>query len=286
MNNTITALYCTKNESEFLERSVSTVLPHVHEVIIFDTLSTDGTKEIASSLTKLDSRIKLIEHDTDFDHGCEFAVRNKALSLCSQGWVLAMDADQLMSDNWLDAVRDTMQDPECECIGVTYEHLVGSYEYVHADTDTLGNKVPDVTWVLFRRTNHLRWRAAAEVCAWAKEQHHASAERSCGPGSLRRCMSAKQVHYGFAKRNAMEMSIYRVGRGDFGHTPEQKQEKINQLLESGNPFKFCGPVKRVDYGPEQVPFVMRDAFDKTYKLELDQDGFIQKRIHVPSGEAC
>lgn len=281
---TISALYCLKNEAEFIERSLAAVVPYVNEVVLFDTGSTDGTVEIAKKFiirTRLSSaphpNIKLIEHPLDYDHGGgEYSIRNLALSHCTKNWVLALDADQVMSDGWRDAVSTLMLDHSAECIGANYEHLVGSYEYVHRPECG----VPDITWVLFRRTLHLHWRPAAEVCAWAKPEHHASAERSCRPGSLRICRGATVFHYGFTKQNMMEMAIYRVGRGDSGHEPEKKQQLVQQLQSSGNPFLFCGPVCRVKYSREQVPAVMRAAFDNTYKLNLDADGKIISRVNL------
>jgi len=280
---TITALYCLKNEVEFIERSVATVIHQVEEIVLFDTGSTDGTIE---AIKRIEARafisaapmprIKFIQHPVDFDHGCEYATRNVALTHCTKDWVLALDADQLMSDGWRDQVDPYMRDHAAECIGVNYEHLVGSYEYVHKPECG----VPPTTWVLFRRTPHLHWKSASEVCEWARPEHHASAERSCRPGSLRVCTSATCFHYGFAKRNMMEMAIYRVGRGDSGHAPEKKQELIGLLKESNNPFLFCGPVERVKYGREKVPAVMREAFDNTYKLELDGEGRILRRVEL------
>lgn len=273
---TITALYVIKNEAEFIERSVATVLPYVEEVVLFDTGSSDGTVEISRRMAAKNPIIRLVQHPVDFDRGCEYATRNIALSHCTSDWVLALDADQLLSDKWRDLVPVFLEDPSCECIGVEYEHLVGSYEYVH--TKACG--VPDTTWIFFRRTPHLQWRPAAEVCPWARLEHHASAERSCRPGSLRVCKGVTCFHYGFTKRDMMGMAIYRVGRGDSGHEPEKKQELVQQLQNSGNPFLFCGPVERVSYGKEHVPSVMREAFDTTYRLELGEGGRITKRVEL------
>lgn len=277
---TITALYCCKNEHEFLELSLLTVLPYVHEVIIFDTGSTDGTVEISKRMASANPIIKVIEHPIDFDHGTEFGCRNIALSHCTKDWVLALDADQLMSDGWLEQVFPIMQDPSAECIGVNYEHLVGSYEHVHKPECG----VPPTAWVLFKSTSHMRWRPAAEVCEWAKPEHHASAERSCRAGSLRVCKTATVFHYGFAKRNMMEMAIYRTGRGDHGHSPEQKQQQIQKLQASGNPFLACGPVM-LRHNHEYVPSVMQSMAGR-YRLELDEGGFIKQRYLSATGEVA
>lgn len=276
----LSVLYCTKNEAEFIELSVAAVAPFVDEIIIFDTLSTDGTLEIAREMAVKDRRINVISHHEDFDAACEFNVRNLALKHCTQEWIAVLDADQLLSDNWLKSVYPLMQRKELECIGIRYEHLVGSYEYVHKPECG----VPSHVWCLFRNTPHLQCRPAAEVCSWAKPQHHASHERSCRSGSLIKSDDVMLFHYGFAKRGMMGMAIYRANRGDHGHEPDVKTARIKELQDSGNPFLFCGPVERVKYGKDHVPSVMRDAFDNTYRLVLDESDHIKDRIVIATGE--
>lgn len=280
MSKHLTALYCTKNESEFIRLSVMTVLPYVDEVVIMDTLSTDRTPQIAAALRdEFPEKVRFIQHQEDFDMACEYNVRNIALSHCTGRWILALDADQCMSDNWLDKVRPFMKDPKCECIGVRYHHMVGSFEHEHKPECGVG----DYTWVLFRRTPHMAWRPASEVCDWAKPNHHSSAERSCSQGSLRKCPDAAVYHLGFSKEDMLRMACYRAMRGDHGHDPEVKAARVRELQESKNPFLFAGPVERTINLPQELPHVLSDKFGK-YELTLSPTGHILSRRNTLTGE--
>lgn len=82
----------------------------------------------------------------------------------------------------------------------------------------------------------------------------------------------------------MDMSAYRIHRGDYGHDPELKKKLTKELRESGNPFKFIGSVCRGNYTSRDVPSVIRNQWGKQYDLELDKDGFIQKRTCLLTGK--
>jgi hypothetical protein len=284
----ICALYCVKNEIEFLPLSLATVLPFVDSVVIVNNRSTDGTVEFVNSLG--DPKVQFFHMDTDFDEKCEFNVRNESLKFVPSDtdWILALDADQLLSDGWAQYARSILTDKTINCAAVNYEHFVGSYEHIDKSFWEKQHKLaehPQVSlwvWTFFRNTPQLRSRPAAEVCSWARPQHHASFERSCSSGFVK-LHNITLFHYGFSKRNMMEMSAYRIHRGDYGHEPERKAQVTKELLESGNPFKFVGPVHAVDYGSARVPSVMRGKWGH-YLLELDEQGFIQSRRIAATGE--
>jgi glycosyltransferase involved in cell wall biosynthesis len=292
----LAALYCVKNEEEFLPFSVATVVPYVDEVVIINNRSTDRTMEVAGLLPDKrvnleynsieEIRYKLVNIDSDFDEKCEFNMRNESLKHVSNDidWLVVLDADQLLSDGWRDAIDPILKNPKAEAIAAIYVHLVGSYQHMDKGLyqRTAKGDTP-ITWAFFRRTPHLECRPASEVCGWAKPQHHASFERSCKSGSTFRCPGVSLFHYGFAKRNMMEMTLYRIHRGDYGHEDETKSRMSAELKSSGNPFSIVGPVHPVNYLPKQVPTVMRPLLDR-YTLELDKDGNILKRTITATGE--
>jgi glycosyltransferase involved in cell wall biosynthesis len=289
---TITALYLVKNEIEFMPRSVATVIDGVDEVVIIDTQSTDGTFEKAKEMAAHNPKIKVHQFEADFDSACEFNCRNRSVAYASGDWLLTPDADQLLSDGWRAHIDKYLRDHRCESIAVGFEHLVGSYEYIHKSfyekqkNPSLHPDVPLTQTCFFRRTNTLAARAAADTCPQFRPQHHSRMDESVPYRARRICNEITMSHYGFAKLNSMYMGEYRVLRGDYGHTQERKDELIAEIRKSHNGFKFVGSVTRVDYdrnGPK-VPSVMRPLFDNTYRLELDADGFIQKRTFASTGE--
>lgn len=96
MNYSIALVLIVKNEQRCLERCIKSFLPHVDEVVVLDTGSTDNTMTIARQLgAKLYS----------FQWCDNFAVaRNKALEYASCDWNLVVDADE-----WLVSGPESLQ---------------------------------------------------------------------------------------------------------------------------------------------------------------------------------
>lgn len=77
-----------KNEEKVLEHCLKKVVNYVNEVVIVDTGSTDNTKNIAKKYT---DKIYDYEWKNDFAD-----VRNYAISLASNDWILSLDADEIV----------------------------------------------------------------------------------------------------------------------------------------------------------------------------------------------
>lgn len=272
--------------------SVATVINDVDEVVIVDNCSTDSTLDIARKLERdYPHKVKVFQFEDDFDKACEYNNRNKSLKLVNSSWVMPLDADQLMSDNWWKWVRGPIHDKRYDAVRARYEHYVGSYEHIHTSfyekqkNPKLHPDVPLWQTILFRMRPDLNCTPASLVDKRFKDFHHASFDNSMVNRKFYNCGSATVFHYGFSKRDMMGMSAYRIQRGDYGHDQEKKDRMIKELRESGNPFHFIGgAVTRVDYNKEHVPNVMRNMFGKTYKLELYPNGRIKSRLHIPSGK--
>lgn len=289
---TLTALYLVKNEEEFLSLSVATVVDGVDRIIIIDNGSTDGTLDAIAGI-KAAHPMKVETHvfKDDFDKACEYNNRNKSLELVRTDWVMMLDADQLMSDGWHKWVVRAMADKKYDAIRFRYQHLVGSMEYIHKTfyekhfDSRLHPDVPLWQTMMYRMRPSLKCSPASAVNSFFREQHHANCDQSMKDRKFYNCGSATCWHFGFAKRNMMDMSCYRIHRGDYGHEPETKERLTKELRESENPFKFIGSVCRGYHRKEDMPWPVRKQWDKQYKLELDADGFIQKRVCLDTGIA-
>ncbi len=87
---TISLCMIVKNEEKILERCLSTVADLVDEVVIIDTGSTDGTKEIARRYT---DKLYDFQWTDDFS-----AARNFAFSKASMEYIYSVDADEVLSE--------------------------------------------------------------------------------------------------------------------------------------------------------------------------------------------
>lgn len=83
---TISLCMIVKNEEHYLEDCLTSVRPHVDEIIVVDTGSTDGTVEIAR---KGGARVFHFEWVNDFA-----AARNESLRHATGDWILQLDADE------------------------------------------------------------------------------------------------------------------------------------------------------------------------------------------------
>lgn len=288
----LSALYLVRNEIECLPMSISTISNDMDEIVLVDNRSTDGSLEYMQQLaSERPDQVKLIQMDSIFDEKTEWASRQESLSYVTGDWVAMLDADQLLGDGWFGWVRGPMSDPKYDAVRCRYEHLVGSYEFIHKSfyekqkNPDLHPDVPLWQTVFWRTRPDLKVRPASDTNDYFREWHHASCDLSMAGRKFYNCGSVTLFHLGFCKKNAMEMSKYRIQRGDYTHDPEKKAAMIAELKASNNPFHFVGDgVVRVDYGKEHVPAVMRDKFGVTYRLGLYPDGRIRQRYGVKSGE--
>lgn len=79
-----------KNEEELLAKCLEHIVPHMSEIIIVDTGSTDRTKEIAHQFT---DQIYDFEWCNDFSQA-----RNFSISKASNDWILVLDADEIVTE--------------------------------------------------------------------------------------------------------------------------------------------------------------------------------------------
>lgn len=83
----LSASFIVKDEEELLAGAIAAVRPFVDEVVVYDTGSTDRTREVAAA-----AGADVVEGFWDDDFG---AARNRSVAHCSGEWVLWVDADEL-----------------------------------------------------------------------------------------------------------------------------------------------------------------------------------------------
>jgi len=100
----ISVVIHTYNADKYLEECLQSV-SSVEEVIICDMYSNDRTIEIAQKYG-----CKIIYHE---NVGFADPARNYALSHATQDWVLVVDADEVITKELLDYLREETQKPDC-----------------------------------------------------------------------------------------------------------------------------------------------------------------------------
>ena len=103
---TLTVCMIVKNEKELLARCLDSVVG-ADELIICDTGSTDNTVEIAKKYTEK------VFTDYLWEDSYEKA-RNHALTKCTGGWVLSIDADEILREGDMAKIRDAIENAKSE----------------------------------------------------------------------------------------------------------------------------------------------------------------------------
>lgn len=102
----LSVCYIVKNEEDCLEKSLLSVKPHVQEIIVVDTGSTDKTVDIAR---RNGAKVFSAGWKDDFSWA-----RNESLKHATMEWILVLDADEILSEqDWQD-LRNLLKKPQAE----------------------------------------------------------------------------------------------------------------------------------------------------------------------------
>ncbi|WP_448587295.1 glycosyltransferase family 2 protein [Thermocrinis sp.] len=95
-------LILTKNEEKDLPRAIRSVKDIADEVVVLDSGSTDATIDLARSLGA-----KVFYHPWNgYPHQL-----NKGIELCSEEWILVLDADEEVSEELRDSIKKAISFP-------------------------------------------------------------------------------------------------------------------------------------------------------------------------------
>lgn len=103
MTSKLSVCMIVKNESRWIEQSLSSVMNWVDEMIVVDTGSSDNTAEIAQSMG---ANVYHYEWDDDFSKA-----RNYSISKATGDWILVIDADEVISKDDANNIRTLIENP-------------------------------------------------------------------------------------------------------------------------------------------------------------------------------
>lgn len=94
--NRITAVLITFNEERNIRRCLESLMPVVDEVVVVDSLSTDGTPGICAEYG-----VRFVSHAWEGYAGS----KNFANSLATHEWILSIDGDEALSDTLAQSIK-------------------------------------------------------------------------------------------------------------------------------------------------------------------------------------
>ncbi len=100
----ISAVIITKNEAKYITETIRALVPIVHEILVLDSGSTDGTQQLATQ-----AGAQVIE-TAWLGYG---ATKNYGHSLAKNDWILSIDADEVVDSTLAKSIlkiKDTDKD--------------------------------------------------------------------------------------------------------------------------------------------------------------------------------
>lgn len=126
-----------RDEAERLERCLASVAGFVDEMVLLDTGSTDDTVAIAE-------RCGAVVHRLPWPG--DFApARNEALKHVSGDWVLVLDADEVLSAQAHEPLRQLMADADVLLINLL-RHELGAAQAPYSNVSRLFRRHPAIRW--------------------------------------------------------------------------------------------------------------------------------------------
>lgn len=146
----ITVAMTARNEAKNLSRCLGAVRDWVSEIVVVVNDCTDGTEDVARGLGAQ-------VHESAWSGFRD--QKNKAVELATQSWVLALDADEVVSDELRDEIFDFFDGRVGEFQGASFPRKV----WFLGRWITHGDWYPDRVTRLFRRESGV-WAGSTEHC--------------------------------------------------------------------------------------------------------------------------
>ena len=226
---TITVCYIVKNEADCLSKTLENVRPHVDEIIVLDTGSTDESIAIAR---KYGAAVYATEWRDDFS----FA-RNQSMKYATSEWILILDADEVISaDDWprIKALIAARQNLMYYLVQTTYSNIATVLHWQQNQLDLPESagyrgyfESPLVR--LFRNTPQIAFRGSVHEHA-----HHVDAH-------VHPVMTLLRIHHYGKHRSDERMReksdlYYKIGQKKITEMPNEPHayfELAAQLMELG-----------------------------------------------------
>lgn len=171
-NTRLSLCMIVKNESASLEKCLSLARPHVDEIVVVDTGSTDGTQDIARRYADVYDEIEWPD---------SFSIaRNHSFDLATGDYILVLDGDEFIEglQAWK-RIRKVVNDRNILCVQLPVVNLLRKDQLVAADrcyqervmrnhprlryTGRVHNQIQDTIRMMAIETNQKVIRVEAEV---------------------------------------------------------------------------------------------------------------------------
>lgn len=113
----ITAIVLTYNEEMHLERCLNSLKGVCSDIVVIDSYSTDGTKDIALKYGARFYQNKWVNHATQFNWGIQHGAINT-------DWVIRVDADEYLSNELIANIQNELPNVNAAISGIRVKRLM------------------------------------------------------------------------------------------------------------------------------------------------------------------
>lgn len=144
MKATLSVAIITFNEEDRIGECLASVVSIADEIVVLDSFSTDQTEAICRRFPN----VRFERHPFDG----HIQQKNRALLFCNSDWILCLDADERLSPELLNAIRQFLVAPPSGVVGVKFPRLTfHSGAFIRH-----GGWYPNARYRLIRR-GHGKW---------------------------------------------------------------------------------------------------------------------------------
>ena len=198
---TLSLAMIVKNEAEHLEKCLSTARPHVDEVVVVDTGSTDGTREIARRYADVFDEI---EWPDSFS-----LARNHSFDLATGDYIIWLDGDEhIEADEDWHKIREAISNGQVAALRLLIYNIFSGRQLLSADQ----------TWLIRVVRNHPMIRFSGRVHNQIAASLKQYIERE--PQSIFD-IDARIVHVGYALSSDQSIDKYNPRMDLLRHEAEQ-----------------------------------------------------------------
>lgn len=255
----ITGHTLVKNEERFVWYSVMSVLPYLDELLLWDTGSTDGTKEVLKKIKEVGGeKVKLnLLGEVDPE---EFAqVRQEMLNKTKTDWFLVVDGDEISWDDSVEKIVSTIEEEgnTLESIVVPTINLIG--DIFHYMEEGAGQ------YRLAGRKGHLNLRAVnRNIPGIRSEKPHGSWGWVDEEGKMIQDRSPEKIKYVEAPYLHATF-LQRAGQREKDTKVPKRKRKFKYEIGKSFPKDFYYPEVLFREKPGSVPSPWK-SFDLAYFL--------------------
>lgn len=155
----ITAHCLIKNEENFIEKSVESVLEFVDKIIIFDTGSIDKTVEIVKKMAGKYPEKIIFEEKGLRDKKGHTELRNEMIAKTATDWFMVLDGDEVWTKRAMSEAVQIINSEKAECILAPFYLCVGDvyHAYFKKGSFHMLDRVGNITVRFFKNVRRIHW---------------------------------------------------------------------------------------------------------------------------------